>query len=156
MSESVMKIEQATELMFSAVKRITHETIDEIYPQYYPAGAVDLFKRYHSDENILSDIKNGYVFLLYVDAEPIATITINGNHILRLFVLSEYQHKGYGNALLDFAEKKIAESYTEVELDASFPAKHIYLKRGYSEKEYHKLQAENGDYLCYDVMVKNL
>ena len=149
-----MKIEQATELMFSAVKRITHETIDEIYPQYYPAGAVDLFKRYHSDENILSDIKNGYVFLLYVDTKPIATITINGNHILRLFVLSEYQHMGYGKTLLDFAEKKIAEKFTDIELDASLPAKHIYLKRGYFEKEYHKLQADDGDYLCYDVMVK--
>ena len=151
-----MKIEQATELMFSVVKRITHETIDKIDPQYYPVGAVELFKQYHSDESISSDIKNGNVFLLYDDTEPIATITINGNHVLRLFVLSEYQHRGYGKALLDFAEKKIAETYSDVELDASFPAKHIYLMRGYSEKEYHKLQADNGDYLCYDVMVKNL
>lgn len=27
------------------------------------------------------------------------------------FVLPDYQHKGYGKALLDFAEKKILEVY---------------------------------------------
>jgi GNAT superfamily N-acetyltransferase len=47
----------------------------------------------------------------------------------RLFVLPDYQHKGYGKALLDFAEKKILELYECVQIDASFPAKRIYLKK---------------------------
>ena len=36
--------------------------------------------------------------------------------------------------------------------DASFPAKRIYLKRGYKETEYNIIEADNGDCLCYDVM----
>ena len=68
------------------------------------------------------------------------------------FVLPDYQHKGYGKALLDFAEKKILEVYGCVQIDASSPAKRIYLKRGYEEIEYNIIKTDNGDCLCYDVM----
>ena len=85
-----------------------------------------------------------------------ATVTINEIHINRLFVLEEYQHKGYGKELLDFAEKSISVRYSEAILDASLPAKHIYLKRGYVDIEFHTMQTGNGDYLCYDVMIKKL
>lgn len=151
-----MKIAPAKMEMLPTVKKIVQDTIDDIYPRYYPEGAVSLFKAYHSDDKISADIKNGSVYLLYDGSEGAATVTISGNHILRLFVLRKYQRRGYGKALLDFAEKEISKTYSEAELDASFPAKHIYLKRGYREKEYHKLQAENGDFLCYDVMRKDL
>lgn len=57
--------------------------------------------------------------------------------------------------LLDFAERKIAENYDEIVLDASLPAKMIYRKRGYIETEGHAICTDNGDYLCYDVMKKN-
>lgn len=75
---------------------------------------------------------------------------------MRLFVLNEYQHKSYGSALLNYAEQTIKEQYSKAVLDASFPAKQIYLKRGYLDKEYHTIKTDNGDYLCYDVMVKKL
>lgn len=84
--------------------------------------------------------------------EPVGTVTISRNNINRLFVLPEYQHKGYGKALLDFAEKKILESYECVHIDASLPAKQIYKKRGYKETEYNIIKTDNGDCLCYDVM----
>ena len=69
-----------------------------------------------------------------------------------MFILPDYQHKGYGKALLDLAEKKILEVYECVQIDASFPAKRIYLKRGYKEIEYNIIKTDNGDCLCYDVM----
>ena len=55
-------------------------------------------------------------------------------------------------ALLDFAEEKILEKFDHVQIDASFPAKRIYRKRGYKETEYNTVKTDNGDYLCYDVM----
>lgn len=151
-----MKVEKATFDTFLFVKKITQETINCIYPKYYPAGAVNFFKKHHNDDNIRNDINSGNVFLLFEQEKPIATVTINDNHINRLFVLEEYQHNGYGKALLDFAEKHISNAYTKAILDASFPAKHIYLKRGYTDMEYHTILADNGDFLCYDVMEKNL
>lgn len=151
-----MKIEKANSDTFLFVKKITQETINQIYPNYYPAGAVEFFKAHHSDDAIRKDIEIGNVYLLFEQEKPIATVTINDNHINRLFVLEEYQHKGFGNILLDFAEKYIAVKHSEVIIDASFPAKHIYLKRGYVDKEYHAIQTDNGNYLCYDVMIKKL
>ncbi len=67
-------------------------------------------------------------------------------------MLPEFQHRGYGKTLLDFAEKKILESYECVQIDASFPAKRIYLKRGYKEIENNIIESDNGDCLSYDVM----
>ena len=43
-----------------------------------------------------------------------------------------------------------------VVLDASFPAKKIYIKRGYEPTEYNMIETENGDYLCFDVMEKSI
>ena len=147
-----MKIIQAVADDFETVRQITQETIRAVYPRYYPAGAVDFFCRHHSDESIRTDIASGKVYLLFDDETAIGTVTVSGNGINRLFVLPQYQHKGYGRALLDFAEQKILMQYDTVRMDASLPAKDIYRKRGYRETEYHMIRTENGDYLCYDVM----
>ena len=144
---------QASADDFETVRQITQETIRAVYPAYYPAGAVDFFCRHHSDESIWADITSGKVYLLRDDETVVGTVTISGNGINRLFVLPQHQHRGYGRALLDFAEQKILLQYDTVRIDASFPAKQIYLKRGYRETEYHVVRTENGDYLCYDVMV---
>lgn len=37
---------------------------------------------------------------------------------------------------------------------AALPAKRIYLKHGYREAAYHIIETDNGDFLCYDEMVK--
>lgn len=149
-----MQIKQATLKELCFVKRITQKTISKIYPKYYPTGAVKFFKAHHSTACIKNDIERAAVFLLFENEKQIATVTINENHINRLFVLEEYQHKGYGKALLDFAENQIKCSYDEVVLSASFPAKHVYIKRGYIDKDFCSIKTYNGDFLCYDVMVK--
>ena len=38
-----MQIIQAKDEHFFDVKKITHRTIQEIYPHYYPRGVVDFF-----------------------------------------------------------------------------------------------------------------
>ena len=40
------------------VKYISEVTISDIYPHYYPKGAVDFFLGHHNEDNILSDIEN--------------------------------------------------------------------------------------------------
>ena len=147
-----MNIVQAVPEDFPEVKRITQTTIRTVYPRYYPAGAVDLFCGHHSDDGIRADILLGKVYLLSAGGAFTGTVTIDGNGIRRLFVLPEHQHRGYGSALLDFAEKTILAQHDAVVIDASLPAKRIYLSRGYRETEYHTVRTGNGDFLCYDVM----
>lgn len=152
-----MIIKQAYKDDLQVVKYITIETINQIYPHYYPKGAVEFFISHHNDANILNDIEAGKVFL-YVndDGQPIGTVSIKENDICRLFVLPEYQGHGYGSKLLDFAENETAKSFEEILLDASLPAKRIYLKRGYREQESHIIATNYGDFLCYDIMVKKV
>lgn len=139
------------------VGRITTETINAVYPHYYPEGAVKFFLEHHSSEHIAKDIEEGNVWLLLTDeGVPAGTVTVNGCEINRLFVLPEYQGKGYGKALLDHAEKLIAAEYQVIKLSASFPAKNIYLKRGYISTGFFIIDTENGDKLCYDYMEKVL
>ena len=145
---------QAIESQLDVVKAITQQTISEIYPTYYAAGAVDFFKSHHCDANILEDIRKGNIYLLEDSGEYIGTVTIKDNEICRLFVVPQKHHHGYGQALLDFSEQKIGEKYSKITLDASLPAKRIYLKRGYKDVEYNQIVTANGDVLCYDVMEK--
>ncbi|MFT8352132.1 GNAT family N-acetyltransferase [Clostridium saccharoperbutylacetonicum] len=151
-----MDIRKAIKIDLNNIKNIAHETIQTIYPHYYPNGAVDFFIQHHSAENISADIDSGKVSILEIDKKAVGTVTINDIEICRLFVLPHYQGKGYGKALIDFSENYISKNSKKVQLDASLPAKEIYLKRGYKEIESHSILTQNGDYLYYDVMEKNL
>ena len=96
-----MSIKLAQEFDFDIVKKITHKTIKEIYPHYYPNGAVVFFLNHHNDENIMNDISNHNVFLCYnSEQNAVGTVTIKKNEICRLFVLPQYQGNGYGLSLI--------------------------------------------------------
>jgi GNAT superfamily N-acetyltransferase len=144
----------AQEIDFNSIKNITQTTIWSIYPKYYPKGAVQFFSDYHSDERIKTDIGSGKVFLIEGEEVIIGTVTVIDNEINRLFVLPDYQGKGYGGALMDFAEEMIGRNYDHIILDASLPGKQMYIKRNYVVKKYDMIETENGDYLCYDTMEK--
>lgn len=152
-----MSIKKAEISDMETVMEIAYRTISEIYPHYYPKGAVDFFLEHHSTENIINDINGDNVFLC-IDSEKntVGTVTIKGNEICRLFVLPDHQGSGYGREMLDFAEKNIFGKYEEIILDSSLPAKGIYLKRGYREVKYNVIGTGNGDFLCYDIMVKRV
>lgn len=147
-----MEIVKADINDFEIVKNITHDTIKEVYPRYYPKGAVDFFLSHHSINNITEDLNNNRVYLIKENDEYIATVTINNNEINRFFVLPVFQGMGYGSMILDIIEKKILNEFESVHIDASFPAVSLYLKRGYEYTSYYKLKTENGDYLCYSEM----
>ena len=66
------------------------------------------------------------------------------------YVLSNF------NESIILAEEIISKEHDHVILDASLPAKQIYLKRGYVATKYNMIETENEDYLCFDVMEKHL
>ncbi len=138
------------------ILQITRDTISKIYSHYYAEGVVDFFLQHHSRKNVLSDIEDEIVWLLEEEGKPVGTVTIKENAVNRLFVLPEYQSRGYGSQLMDFAEDKIAENYSHVHIDSSLAAKEMYLKRGYKEKKTCRIQADNDDILIYDEMEKQI
>lgn len=139
------------------IQNICRTTIKEIYPHYYPKGAVEFFLEHHNEKNIISDINKSIVFICIDNQQnPVGTVTLNNNEICRLFVLPEHQGNGYGCELLEFAEESVFKQYDEIILDSSLPAKRIYLKRGYKEIKSDIISTNYGDFLCYDVMIKQL
>jgi len=152
-----MHIRKARADELPIISSITCATINHVYPRYYPSGAVDFFLAHHSGEHIAADIASGNVYLALDECDtPVGTVTISGNEICRLFVLPAHQKRGIGRMLMEHAEKTISMRYDCVVLDASLPAKAIYLKMGYLPTEYHCIATGNGDFLCYDVMEKQL
>ena len=126
-----MEIRKALPEDLPVVGDITRRTVQEVYPSYYPAGAVDFFLDWHRDEAILPDIQAGEVYLLWAGSEAVGTVTLHKDEITRLYVPRARQGRGYGRVLLDFAEKAIGEKYGRIRLEASLPAAALYWKRGY-------------------------
>ena len=72
-----MGIRQAVLTDLSTVKHIAESTISEIYPHYYPKGAVDFFLEHHSEENISDDIQKNRVYLCCdVSRNAVGTVTV--------------------------------------------------------------------------------
>lgn len=152
-----MSLKQAALSDLDTVKRVVAVTISEVYPHYYPKGAVEFFLEHHNEASIIHDIELEQVFLCQdIKGTVVGTVTIAGNEICRLFVLPAHQGKGYGTELLDYAEKVIASQSSEIVLAASMPAKKLYMKRGYEAVSYHIITTDHHDFLCYDVMKKRI
>lgn len=152
--DSEVLIRNAERKDLERVLYIVHKTIADVYPAYYPTGVVEFFIQHHSNNAIKDDIEKKRVFVLVIDDEIIGTVTIKEDSINRLFVLPNLQGKGFGGILMDFAEQFAFENYKVVQVDASFSAKAMYLKRGYIDVEYHCIKTDSGQFLCYDVMKK--
>lgn len=136
------------------VAAIVKETIQKVYPHYYPSGAVQFFLDLHSEARIEEVMYSEEIYLVVVRGNVIGSGSIRKNEICRLFILPEYQGKGYGSRLMDLLEARIFEKYPKVHIDASFPAESMYLRRGYQIISYEKIETENGDFLCYHTMEK--
>jgi GNAT superfamily N-acetyltransferase len=149
-----MNIRRASDMDCKTILKIVHHTIKSIYPNYYPAEVVDFFLNYHKEENIRNDIEKGNVYLLLEEDKAIATGSIDGRMLGRLYVLPEYQGKGYGLAIMTTLENIIAEEFASSRLEASLPSYSFYQKLGYQPLEYQQYEVENNRMLCYYVMEK--
>lgn len=136
------------------VAEIVETTILNIYPKYYPKGAVQFFLNLHCEEQIKTAMETEEIYLFLFKGKVIGTGSIRRNEICRLFILPEYQRRGYGSKLMDLLEEKIFQKYLLIHIDASFPAENMYLKRNYQITSYKQIETENGDFLCYHIMEK--
>lgn len=151
-----MTYELATIEDLQAVYDVVQNTVKAVYPKYYPAEVVDFFCDFHNKKAILKDIENGNVGVLKVDGKIVATGCFVENHITRLYVLPEYQKKGYGTFIMKNIEDQISDKYEKVYLDASLPAVALYEKLGFSATKHERYPVENEAVLVYEIMEKKL
>src|SRR5215469_15770701 len=102
-----MEILMYENIYFEDIFNVIHDTIEEIYPKYYPRKAVDFFHNHHSKENMLEYLPKEYTKIIIENGKIIGTGSAKGNEIGRFFILPEYQNKGFGKLLLKELEKEI-------------------------------------------------
>ena len=151
-----MEYIKATDKNINEIYELVQATIKNIYPKYYPKEVVDFFCKYHSIENILKDINDGNVSMLLDNNTLVGTGSFVDNNITRVYVLHNFQGKGYGSYILDKIESEISKNYDKAILDSSLPASHLYEKRGYKTIKHSKHLVENGVVLVYEIMEKRL
>lgn len=151
-----MTYELATIEDLQTVYDVVQHTIKTIYPKYYSAEVVDFFCDHHNKDAILKDIENGYVSVLKIDGKIIATGCFAENHITRVYVLPEYQKKGYGTFIMKNIEGQIAQKYNRAYLDASLPAAALYEKLGFSTIKHERYPVKNDVILVYEIMEKEI
>ena len=154
--EERMEYIKSTRENLDCIFDIVQNTVNTIYPKYYPKEVVDFFCKHHSRDNIAKDIEKGNAGVLVVDNQIVGTGSHEDNHITRVYVLPEFQGKGYGSYIMQCLEDEIAAKYHTVLLDASLPAVHMYEQRGYRTIKHEKYPVENGVVLVYEVMEKEL
>lgn len=138
------------------VYMLVQETIRVVYPKYYLKEIVDMFCEFHSKENIMKDIEAGNTFILSENNEIIGTGTKKENHITRVYVLPEFQRKGYGSFIMGQLEDKIKEHYDYADIDASLPACNLYAHLGYQTVDHGRWECYNGVIQVYEIMKKQL
>lgn len=151
-----MKYRKALESDCEIINKLVQETIDTIYPKYYPKEVVSFFGELHNIDNIKKDIEAQAVWMLFDQENFVGTGTCIENHITRVFVLPQYQGKGYGSYIMEQLEQKITKNYPVAIIDASLPACQLYEKRGYETIRHETWECANGTVLVYDFMEKNL
>lgn len=138
------------------IYEIVQDTVKKIYPKYYLPEIVDMFCEFHNEENIREDIRNGNVYVLLENNRIIGTGTINGNHIARVYVLPDFQGKGFGTFIMNQLEAEIGKQYDKAEIDASLPACILYYNRGYKTIEHGIWECAGGVIQVYEIMEKKL
>jgi len=139
------------------VRRLVIRTIDAKYVRVYPPRAVDYFKQFHSEEHVMADAEQGLTVVVELDGRIVATGTVVGNNIRRVFVLPEYQGRGLGRLVMERLERHArAEGVETVELDVSLVSERFYDRLGYRLVKKDYIPLEDGERLDYFLMVKSM
>ena len=76
-------------------------------------------------------IDNGSTFYMLVEEEPVGVVSVKGDLIEDLYVLPEYQNRGYGTELLRFAMEKCGGRPRLWILENNAGAERLYRRLGF-------------------------
>ena len=77
----------------AVVSGIVEKTIQNVYPHYYPSGAVQFFLDLHSEARIKEVMSYEEIYLAMVQENIIGTGSIRKNEICRLFRMKKWKQK---------------------------------------------------------------
>lgn len=150
------KIREFTEHDLDSVVRLVHRVVDVCYTPVYPAGALALYKRYHSRENILSDAWTGYCVVAEKGSEIVGTGTLIEADVRRVYVNPDCQNTGIGGMVYDALEKRAVEArISRLDLSASIIARRFWESQGFVFESEQTITAPNNEILLFYLMSKS-
>lgn len=149
-----MKFKKASLEHLDAVYELVQETIQSIYPRYYPQDVVDFFCKHHQKERIQQDIDKGHVYILLHNQQLVGTGSYDEQQITRVFVSPEHQGNGFGSFIIKTLESMIFMHFNHILLDTSLSAVQFYEYKGYKTIKHEKIEVANNATLMYEVMEK--
>lgn len=114
------------------VAALVRRTIDRSYAGIYPPLAVAHFHEHHTREEIAANAEQGSIVVVERDGRIVATGTLIGYDVRRVYVEPAWQGRGLGRAIMAELEARAAkQGVEEVQVYASLPAKPFYERLGY-------------------------
>lgn len=108
------------------------EMLDASYRSVYPPRAIDFFRQFHNEEQIIRRSREGNVLILETAGSITATGSLLGDEILAVFVARNAQRRGYGRAVMKELENRArSEGIMEIHLSISLPSRAFYENLGY-------------------------
>ena len=114
--------------------RIHSISWQESHRSFCSEDFINLHNVEHQQKYISEKIANGSKFYLLIDQEPVAVVSVTDSLIEDLYVLPEYQNRGYGSQLLDYVVTIIKDqdlTPTLWILENNDGAKRLYLRKGF-------------------------
>jgi GNAT superfamily N-acetyltransferase len=140
-----------------AVFALVARTIETSYAGVYGPTAIAHFHEHHTRDEICRAAEEGCTVLLEQDDRLLATGTVVGDHVDRVYVAPEHQGRGLGRRVMAALEEEARRAGVRtIRLAASIPARVFYLRLGYRlvSEECHDFP--DGDCLPWFKMAKDL
>jgi len=141
----------------AAIRKLICDTIDHSYTGAYPASAISFFKEYHKVNSILDDSRKGLTIVIEIDGRIVATGTLLGDEIKRMFVSPGMQGKGLGRGLMDVLLQRAREKGLQrIFLDSSVVSHGFYKEYGFQQVREDYIVLDDGSHLDYARMTMAL
>lgn len=155
--EQEIRIREFQESDLESVYKLVHDTIAVSYREIYPHEAIDMYKMYHSKENILRDAVTGFCAVAESGGEMVGTATLVDTDVRRVYISPSYQHAGIGGKLFSAIEEKARELRTgNLELGASLISKEFWESQGFTVISEDTITIQNNKELRFYRMTKKL
>jgi GNAT superfamily N-acetyltransferase len=134
----------------TSVYELVQNTIQASYREVYPAEAIEFFKNYHQKEVVMQDAEDGYTVVAESDGVIVATGTLLGTNIKRVFVAPDLQRKGIGKIVArELIRKAKLGLQATLELDASIISARFWESLGFQTMREDFIPVSHNEKLVY-------
>ena len=149
-------LRQMKETDLQSVYELVQNTIQVSYADVYPPEAIEFFKNYHNQDNILKDATSGYSIVAESDGLILVTGTLLVMNVRRVYIVPQQHHQGIGKLIVKKLEQKAKSLGLEkLDLLASLKSRTFWEAMGFVFAGEFFIPVANDKKLIYYEMLKH-